>query len=444
MLHTFLDYIRQQQLFNEGDRLLLAVSGGKDSVLMTQLFAQSNYRFGIAHCNFQLRGEEANQDAVFVEELAKSLKVPFFKTTFDTKGFAKQEKISIQMAARDLRYDWLEEIRVAEGYSYIAVAHHQTDSVETVLLNLVRGTGIAGLHGILPKREHIVRPLLAFTGEEVAQCIHEHDFPYREDRSNKEVKYARNKIRLEVLPALKVINPTLEKTFTLASKRFLALEKFLNRQIEDIRKGLFTEKEANVYYVSIALLKDFVEDSFVLYEIFKPFGFSETVLQSLMEGLADPKSGNLFYSETHQMLVNRDELIIRRIQDEREESILIHQLPMSFNWEGKSYSVFFKDISEGIENWLNAETVVLDAGKVTFPIKVRSWKDGDFFKPLGLGGKKKISDFLINQKISLDQKRRIPLFINTNQDILSVAVLRVDDRYKITTETKKVIIFEQL
>src|SRR5690554_2585669 len=193
-LRKFLCFIKNEQLFHEDDRVLLAVSGGKDSVFMTQLFAQSNFHFAIAHCNFQLRGSEADKDADFVKKLATDLEVSFYSTNFDTENVANDRQISIQMAARDLRYAWLEEIRASNSYDYIAVAHHQTDSVETVLLNLVRGTGIAGMHGILPKRGNIVRPVLAFTGEEVADYIHSKPIFYREDHSNLETKYARNKI----------------------------------------------------------------------------------------------------------------------------------------------------------------------------------------------------------------------------------------------------------
>ena len=444
VLRTFLDYIRHQQLFTEDDKILLAVSGGKDSVLMTQLFAQSKYSFGIAHCNFQLRGDESEKDAVFVEKLAKELNVPFFKINFDTKEFATKEKISIQMSARDLRYDWLEKIRVAENYSFVAVAHHQTDSVETVLLNLVRGTGIAGLHGILPKRDHIVRPLLALTGEEVTQMIEEQGIAFREDESNKESKYARNRVRLEVLPAFKEINPTLEKTFSIASQRFLALEMFLNQQVATIRVKLFLEKEKGVFFVDISTLKAEGLDSFILYEIFRPFGFSEPILKDLLENLEQPESGKIFYSETHQLLINRHELIVREIQDKVEQAVFIPELPTVFSWYGKSYSLILKDLAIDKVDFRKTMTVVLDADKVIFPLEVRVWRAGDFFKPLGLNGTKKISDFLINQKIALDEKNRIPLLINSNQDILSVCVLRIDDRYKITAETKKVIIFEQI
>lgn len=331
-LKKFLDFVLKEQLFTEKERVLLAVSGGKDSVFMVRMFAQSGFSFGIAHCNFQLRGDESNQDAVFVKSLAEALGVPFFNVNFDTVSIAKARRISIQMAARDLRYQWLEEVRMTQAFDYVAVAHHQTDSTETVLLNLVRGTGIAGLHGILGKRNRLIRPLLGFCGVEIAKHIQDNQVAYREDRSNKETKYARNKIRLDVLPVLKEINPGLDATFYKSSKRFLALEMFLNRQIEEIRKELFLEKDPGVFYSPLARLSRYAQDPFVLYEVFKPFHFSETVILDFMAGLNVPHSGSMFYSDSHQLLIDRGGVTIRAIQTNEVPSLFIEQLPMEFRW----------------------------------------------------------------------------------------------------------------
>lgn len=440
-LRKFLHFIKNEQLFHAEDRVLLAVSGGKDSIFMTRLFAESNFQFAIAHCNFQLRGSESDGDADFVKKLATSLNVPFFSVNFETEAVANNMQISIQMAARDLRYVWLEEIRLANSYDYIAVAHHQTDSVETILLNLARGTGIAGLHGILPKRGHVIRPLLAFTAEEVVGYIHSNAILYREDRSNLETKYARNKIRLEVLPTLRHINPALEATLSLSSRRFHSLEKFLDLQIENIRKSIFLEHQADVYHIPIGLLHSNLLDSFVLFELFKPFSFSESVLNDLIVSLSQLNTGRLFYSSTHQLLINRDKLILRKIQLGADREFYIEGLPMEFTWGGERFNVYCSTdttFSKG------EKKVRIDEALVSFPIKVRSWEHGDYFVPLGLKGKKKVSDFLIDQKVPLDEKDKVPLFVNSNNDILWVAPFRIDERYKISGKTKKVIIFEQL
>lgn len=437
----FSNFIDEKQLFKKQDRILLAVSGGKDSVFMATLFSQSKFAYAIAHCNFQLRGEDANQDQVFVQQLAQELNVPYYDVRFDTEDYAKANQISIQMAARDLRYEWLEGMREIHAYDYIAVGHHETDSIETVLINMVRGTGISGLHGILPKRNKIVRPILAFTAAEVAAYIERNNISYREDRSNKETKYTRNKIRLKVLPVLKTINPDLEATLSLASRRFHSLELFLEKQINQIREAIFIERAPEVYEISIDELKENTTDPFVLFELFKPFLYSEAVLSDLSLHLNQESSGKLFYSKSHQLLIDRGNLILRKKSDQVEESIEIMHLPAEFTWNGVGYRVLeSSDIT--LSNQI--KQVKLDEDLVSFPIKVRSWKAGDIFMPLGLNGKKKVSDFLINQKVALDQKNKIPLFVNANNDILYVAPFRIDDRYKITSKTKKVIIFEQL
>jgi len=440
-LDKFLDFIKSEQLFEVEDRILLAVSGGKDSVFMARLFALSNFPFAIAHCNFQLRGAAADEDADFVESLANELVVPFFSVCFDTKKVANDRQISIQMAARDLRYEWLEETRRLNSYAYIAIAHHQTDTIETMLINLVRGTGIAGLHGILAKRDHIIRPLLAFTGKEVADYIHLNRISYRDDSSNKETKYSRNKIRLEVLPVLREINPALEATFSSTSKRFHSLEKFLDRQIDDLRKTLFLEKEEGVFYIPIDSLNVYLSDQYVLYELFKPFSFLESVLNDLITSLSQQKTGKLFYSNTHQLLVDRDRLILRKIQLNLEDELHIESLPMEFVWKGKRFKVSYSADTSISKDPRKAK---IDEGSVTLPLKVRSWRHGDSFIPFGMRGTKKVSDFLIEKKISLDEKGKVPIFLDSNDDILWVAPLRVGERYKVSEKTKKVIIFEQL
>jgi tRNA(Ile)-lysidine synthase len=440
-LSTFLEFVKGEQLFNEKDRVLLAVSGGKDSVFMARLFAQSNFDFAIAHCNFQLRGYESDADADFVEDLANRMDVPFYSTVFETEKLAKSKKISIQMAARELRYAWLEEIRELNAYDYIAIAHHQTDSVETVLINLVRGTGIAGLHGILPKRDHIVRPIMAFTSEEVNQYVHTHSIAYREDRSNKETKYARNKIRLEVLPVLKQINPSLETTFASSSRRFHSLEKFIDSQIMQIRESIFLKQNQNIFHIPIELIRPYLKDPFVLFELFNPFSFSEAVLSDLTECLSKKSTGSIFYSSTHQLLIDRDKIILRETQTPLDFRFYIQELPAEFTWREKRFKV---SLSVDTTISKNLTIAKVDASKVVFPIEIRSWQDGDSFIPFGLKGTKKISDFLINLKISADEKDNVPLFVNSNNDILWIAPYRIDERYKISEKTKKVIIFEQI
>lgn len=439
-LDKLLDFIKENNLFLAEDRILLAVSGGKDSVFMAHLFSRGKFNFGIAHCNFHLRGEDSERDETLVKNLAKDLGVPFFKVDFDTQRIAQQKRISIQMVARELRYEWFEKIRREHQYEAIALAQHQTDSMETMLLNLVRGTGISGLHGILPRRDHLIRPLLAFTAQEITDQVKKEKIVYREDVSNQDTKYARNKIRLGVLPALRSLNSGLEATFMANSQRFYALEKFLAMHITDLRKAIFQENADHSFHIPIVSLSPYFHDEFLLYELFKPFAFSEAVLSDLSSRIQEG-TGKTFYSKTHKILINRRELTIKRIHQEALPAVIIQTLPKKIEWAGKTFNVYYSDdvtlpIRESIQK--------VDAEKVIFPIKIRSWKNGDSFKPLGLNGRKKISDFLIAQKVPLDEKKEVPIFVNANEDVLWVAPWRTDDRYKITAKTKKVIIFEQL
>ena len=240
-LDRFHSFIQEQGLFEASDHILLAVSGGRDSVLLVHFFKQCGFNFGIAHCNFMLRGAESKADELVVSELATRMEVPFFSTFLDAKSYASTHHVSIQMAARDLRYRWLEKMRAEFGFRYVALAHHQNDTVETMLLNLTRGTGIAGLHGILPKRDALIRPMLCFNRAEIDRTIAEMNISYRDDRSNRSTKYARNKIRLEVIPKLKELNPRLEETFEANRKRFAELEMILNDRIAALHDALFKE-----------------------------------------------------------------------------------------------------------------------------------------------------------------------------------------------------------
>jgi len=442
-LERFLGFIDEHGLFTPEERILLAVSGGKDSVFMTHLFAAAKFNFGIAHCNFHLRGGNSDRDEEFVRELATHFHVPFYRTDFDTKAIAEERHLSIQMAARDLRYAWFEDIRNKYQYEVIALAQHQTDSMETMLLNLVRGTGIRGLHGILPKRGNLIRPLLGFTSEEIGTYVEKEKINYREDASNNETKYARNKIRLDVLPALRAINPTLESTFAVSAQRFRALETFLETQVNVVREAIFLKINEHSLRVRVSVLQPYIDNDFVMYELFRPFGFSMSVLTDLDRALQQDKSttGKVFYSQTHSLLIDRGELLIKKLNPSISSVLVIDELPKQVEWNGKAFRVYISSDTELPDQGTN---VKIDADKVALPISIRSWRQGDSFKPLGFKGRKKISDFLINQKVPLDQKTEVPLFVNANGDILWVAPWRIDDRYKITPKTQKVIIFEQL
>ena len=434
----FTTYVRQNDLFRAGDRVLLAVSGGRDSVLMAHFFQASGLPYGIAHCNFMLRDEDAFADEEFTRQLAGEFQVPFYFIRFETADYASTHGISIQMAARKLRFEWLEQIRAQNHFQFIATAHHQNDAMETILLNLVRGTGIAGLHGILPKRDRVIRPLLFLTREEVDSLVKSEGINYRDDASNLSSKYARNKIRLEVIPKLKELNPNLEATFEANSQRFAELELLLKNTVEDLRKKLISYKEG-VFYLSISAVLELNPQQTLLYELLKPFSFTEPVIDDLIHTLPG-QPGSQFESVTHSLVVDRHQLIITE-KDKPPVQQSVNLGDSSIIWGSQTLTI---RTQEG--NFNDCKTspgvAMLDAGKLIFPLSVRGWQSGDWFYPLGMKGRKKLSDFFVGQKIPLRQKHRIPILVNGNGDIIWIAGWRLDDRFKVTSNTKKVYIFE--
>ncbi|WP_395627259.1 tRNA lysidine(34) synthetase TilS [Daejeonella sp.] len=438
-LERLQEFIKKHALFQEKERLLLAVSGGRDSVLMAKMFKLAGYNFGIAHCNFQLRGKEADEDEYFTVNLASELGVEIFVSKFNTKEYASKNHISIQMAARDLRYQWLENIREEQNYQYIALAHHQNDVVETILLNLTRGTGIAGLHGILAKKGKIIRPMLFLSREEIDSMP---PFEFREDSSNLSTKYARNKIRLEVIPVLKQLNPSLEQTFEANRKRFAELETMLNQRVEELRNELFKKLDEHEFEINLEKLKNLVPLNTLLYELFRPYGFTEAILSDLAVSWTS-QSGKLFRSATHELLLNRDRILLGRINEEIPAPIIIEQESRLCNWNEKQFSIGIIPI-EDFKMCTELNFAQLDYDLLKFPLIMRSWQHGDFFRPLGLKTKKKLSDFFIEQKISLNRKKDIPVLENGNGDIVWIAGLRISEGYKISPNTKKVFILEQL
>lgn len=437
-------YVGEQDLCRPGDRILLAVSGGKDSVLMCHLFAGAGYTIGIAHCNFQLRGADSDADEALVNRLARQLEVPFYTAAFDTAEHARAYGISIQMAARDLRYDWLETIRASQGYDHIAIAQHQNDHLETLLLNLVRGTGLSGLRGIRPKRGRIIRPLLFLTAEEVAAEVARRGLEYRDDASNFSTKYARNKIRLEVIPKLKELNPALERTMAADIARFTDAHAVVQRYVAALRDRLFVPERregGQEWHIPIAELAALQPQRFLLYELFRPYGFTESVLADLADALPGIP-GKQFFSPSHALYVDRHVVVLKPL-DERSgvDEALINESGGSVNWGGHRFEAgFAADTSVRTDPHI----AQFDADRLVFPLRIRSWRTGDAFHPLGMNGRKKLSDFFVSLKIPLHDKHRIPVVVNGNGDIIWVAPYRIDNRYKITAETKKVFTLARL
>jgi tRNA(Ile)-lysidine synthase len=436
-LQSFAEYIRQNAMFGTGHKILLAVSGGKDSVLMVHFFKKAGFNFGIAHCNFGLRGGESQRDEHFVRTLAAIMDVPLYVTHFETKTYAASHKISTQMAARDLRYAWFEELRVNENFDFIAVAHHQDDAIETVLLNLVRGTGIAGLHGILPKRDHLIRPLLFLSRKEIDALISSHSIDYVEDSSNLSAHYSRNKLRLDVIPVLKEINPKLEETFARNIERFADTELVLQQRIAQLREDIFEER-LNGVYLPIEKINVLRPQRLLVCELLKPYGFTEMVAEELLASL-DKQSGTSFYSSTHRITIDRAELILSKL-NEQQGNLMVHRSDTTVQLGRQLIEITYTE-QVIFEN--NVHKAFVDLDQMIFPLILRTWQEGDRFMPLGMKNYKKLSDFFIDQKVPLPEKENIPILVNGNGEIVWVTGLRQDNRYKVTATTKKVVIFEQ-
>lgn len=435
---NFTDFIEQNSLFEPHSKILAAVSGGMDSVLMARLLKAAGLNFGIAHCNFQLRADEAIADQQFVKQLALQLGVPFHTINFDTQKHAADRKISIQMAARELRYQWFSEISHSAGYNTIALAHHQNDTIETILLNLTRGTGIAGLHGIRPKNGMLVRPLLFLKRDEIQDIVNTNSIAYVEDSSNSSAKYARNKIRLEVIPKLKELNPALERTFEYNLKRFRGLEVLLEQRLAQLKRELLISYGDDIH-LPIDKVKQLVPQNLLLFGLLQEYGFHETTIDDIISSL-DKHSGRVFESSGFILLLDRENLILTKRQAQLSGPVMISEDQHEIHYNNYRLNILHDDSPLIIKD--NPMAVAIDTDLLVYPLTLRSWQQSDHFHPLGMKTGQKLSDFFIHQKIPLHLKITIPLLVNGNGDIVWIGGYRPDERYKVSRKTKKVTIFE--
>ena len=437
-LQNFNDFNHHNNLFSIESNILLAVSGGKDSVLMVHLFKAAGYTFSIAHCNFNLRGDESQRDESFVRLLASIVEVPFYLKQFETKSYAAAHKVSTQMAARDLRYTWFETLRRQYSFDFIALAQHQDDGMETVLLNLTRGTGIAGLHGILPKRGNLIRPLLFLTRLQIDTIIEENSIDYVEDSSNSTLNYSRNKIRHQVLPLLKELNPNLERTFEQNIQRFRETEIVLQQVVNTLMKDLLLKKNAAIH-LSIEVIKRLHPQKLLLFEMLKPFGFTEPVLDNLIQGV-EKQSGTIYYSNTHQAIVDREDVIIVEIPVVEAPKIhFIHPQDEGAIFLNQQIIISYTEI---VQFEKEPNKAFIDTKKLIYPLILRARQEGDKFIPLGMKTYKKLSNFFIDQKVPLNEKDLVPVLVNGNGEIIWIAGYRQDDRFKITGSTTSLAVFE--
>ncbi|MBP7369308.1 MAG: tRNA lysidine(34) synthetase TilS [Paludibacteraceae bacterium] len=422
-------YIEKNKLlFPEKGKILVGVSGGRDSVALLDILIKLGYRCTVAHCNFHLRGEESDRDEKFVQQLSFNLNIPYYSVDFDTVNYAKQKNISIEMAARELRYSWFTSLAEKINAQAIAIAHHADDNVETLLMHLVRGTGLKGLTGISPKNGLIVRPLLCCTRNEINEYIKNNNLSFIEDSTNQSVDFQRNKIRLQVIPLLEEINPSVKKVLSESIERFSEINTFYENAIEKIKKQLLTVDNDQLK-INIDLLCKQASPKTILFEILHPYGFNESIVQDIEKHLHD-ESGKIFYSPTHYLIKDRKYLIISNKIKKNETTFFITENDSEISFPIQ-LSITRKKKEQNFVISKDNRIIQIDASLIQYPLTLRRWTNGDTFFPFGMNRQKKLSDFFIDQKLNLKQKAETWLLLSQNQ-IVWVVGLRLDKRFKLT------------
>ena len=431
MKNQLLKYINENHFLDPDSKILLGISGGIDSICLAHLLIKLEYKVVFAHCNFKLRGKESDEDLEFVKNLASDYDIPFYHCSFETKEYSNQNKISIQMAARELRYKWLENLRQKISADYIAIAHNLDDRVETFFINILKGTGIRGTISMKCKNTYTIRPLMFASRADIVDYVKKNKLIYREDSSNFSDKYLRNKIRHKLIPILKEINPSINKTInndnSILTDTFTIYNNVINKVFHDLaisynsgykilKKDLLQLEPLGIY----------------IYEFFNGFGFSD--FDAITKSIAK-KSGIQFFSKTHKLLIDRDYVIIEKNEEESFSECLIKKESKSIE---HPINISFQIKQELVSNF-NNYSACFDYDKLKFPLKIRKWKNGDKFIPLGMKNYKKISDFFIDIKLDVFTKEKTFLLCSGDK-IIWIVGHRIDERFRITAKTKKTYI----
>ncbi|MCD8102914.1 MAG: tRNA lysidine(34) synthetase TilS [Alistipes sp.] len=435
--YRFEKYIKDNDLLEPDDKVLAAVSGGVDSMVLMKLLVESGYDCGVAHCNFQLRGEEAYEDEVLVQGEAEKLGLPHYNVRFDTAAEMERTGESVQVAARRLRYDWFRRLCDEHGYTVIAIAHHADDSIETFFINLFRGTGLKGLTGISRVNGRVVRPLLFASRREIADYAALNGIPYREDSSNRSTKYLRNKIRLGLIPRIKEINPAFTEVMGANVQRLTDAQSFIDAAIENIRAGV-EEHRDGIVVIDPSKIDPSYPHHFVIYELLTRYGFRGTVVDGLCHALEQGQTGKRFYAKDYVAYVDRGRIMVSPVTDGDACGVDIGR-DMKKAYCGNSVFYFrFLDIDNVDTLNVPEHVALLDADKLRFPLHARRWEEGDGFVPLGMTGRKKVSDYLIDKKVPMAEKNR-QFVVLSGGDIVWLAGRRIDDRYRITDSTENIL-----
>lgn len=432
-------FVSENNLFCKNDRILIALSGGVDSVVLAHLMLKANYDIALAHCNFHLREEESNRDEAFVRSWAEKNGVRLFVKEFDTFAYMKENKLSLEMAARDLRYQWFDSLLKEYGFSYLATAHHLDDSIETFFINLLRGTGIAGLHGIQAKNDKIVRPLLFATREEILSYAKKNSISFVEDSTNSETKFTRNKIRHNLFPVLRELNPNFEFALKKDIEHLRDTEFVFRREIEKVKQEII-EKEKDVFKIKIERLQELTPLNIYLYEILSEYGFNETHINDILLCLSE-NSGKQFFSKTHRLLKDRQYIFIDKIKDEsKNDFFLINQEQGSLIYPLRMQMEVMRDL-KFVNISKSKNIAMLDFDLLKFPLVLRKWRQGDCFVPFGMKKEKKLSDYFTANKYSLIDKEN-QWILCSEEKIIWIVGERIDNRFRISNTTKNILKIE--
>lgn len=435
MLYQVRAYIDKHRLLSASDKVLVGLSGGADSVALLSVLVKLGYTCIALHCNFHLRGEESVRDEKFAQAFADKLHVPFCKIDFKTEQYAHENHLSIEMAARELRYAWFEDMRIRLQAQAIAVAHHRCDSIETLLMNLVRGSGIRGLVGIRPRNQYVIRPLLGVSRKEILAWLEEQQYTYVTDSTNLSDAYTRNFIRLRVLPLLEEINPSVRQTLSRTADHLSAAETIYLSVLEKARQELWIKDK-----LSIEKLMQYPSPETILYELLQPFGFSRQVASDVFRSL-EGESGKVFYSDSYRLVKDREYLLLSK----REQILPITytypleagqwQAPFSFSFE-----MIQKDADFAFQ--VSKDIAYFDADKLDSVLQLRRWQQGDWFIPFGMKGRKKVSDYFSDHKFTLEQKENAWLLCS-GQSVIWLIGERSDNRFRVSADTKRILIVKK-
>lgn len=438
MIKAFNIFIKS--LISDDNEILLAVSGGIDSMVMLDLFQKSNYKFAVANINFKLRGKEANDEAFFVKEYCNEKKIKLYQKEFDTENYATKNKVSIQMAARTLRYEWFDALADDKQFNFIATAHHLDDQSETFFINLIRGTGISGLHGISKIKDKLIRPLLFTTREEITEYAAKYNVPYREDSSNASDKYQRNFIRHNILTEFHKLRSDFSLNLDKTISHLAELESYAQMHIETEIENIVESSTLGIFQIKTQSIIKNKFINLILYTLLKEYGFQNNHINNIEKHILNKDSGKVITSSSYKLFIDRNSIVLakKEVAELLDTDVSISNIEDD-NWTKSSIitSIDYK----GKYKVNNNNLAFIDFDLINFPLTIRKWKQGDSFRPLGMKGEKKLSDFFIDKKLSILEKENVRLLCSDNR-IIWVIGHRIDNRFSITKNTKNILKLE--